>query len=388
MAQSVVIAGVGMVPFKKPGDSKAYHEMGAEAARLALADAGVDYTSVQQAYAGYVYGDSTVRPARALRRRHERRPHRQRQQQLLVRIDGPVPGATGRRVRHGRLRPGGRLRADAAGRAGRGVARPALRARQVQPGGRRPRRRDRDSPDVALLRRCRARVHGALRRPSRRLRQGARQGQPACLGQPARPVPQGRERRGCAGLAGDLARRADAADGLPADLRRRCGDRRLRGLRQEARPALGRAHQGPGHDHRPRRHLRQPLDDRLGRLRDGARRGQRGLCQVRRRPEDIDVCELHDCFAQNEVFTYEALGFCPEGGADQVRRRGRQHLRRPGRHQSLRRPAVQGPSPRRHRPRAVLRVDQPAARHGRRPARSRARGWRCSTTWGSAARRS
>ena len=32
-------------------------------------------------------------------------------------------------------------------------------------------------------------------------------------------------------------------------------------------------------------------------------------------PEDIDVCELHDCFAQNEVFTYEALGFCPEGGA-------------------------------------------------------------------------
>ena len=59
MAQSVVIAGVGMVPFKKPGDSKAYHEMGAEAARLALADAGVDYTSVQQAYAGYVYGDST-----------------------------------------------------------------------------------------------------------------------------------------------------------------------------------------------------------------------------------------------------------------------------------------------------------------------------------------
>jgi acetyl-CoA acetyltransferase len=32
-------------------------------------------------------------------------------------------------------------------------------------------------------------------------------------------------------------------------------------------------------------------------------------------PEDIEVCELHDCFAQNEVFTYEALGFCPEGGS-------------------------------------------------------------------------
>jgi len=33
-------------------------------------------------------------------------------------------------------------------------------------------------------------------------------------------------------------------------------------------------------------------------------------------PEDIDVCELHDCFAQNEVISYESLGFCPEGGAE------------------------------------------------------------------------
>jgi acetyl-CoA acetyltransferase len=32
-------------------------------------------------------------------------------------------------------------------------------------------------------------------------------------------------------------------------------------------------------------------------------------------PDDLDVVELHDCFAQNEVITYEALGLCPEGGA-------------------------------------------------------------------------
>jgi acetyl-CoA acetyltransferase len=32
-------------------------------------------------------------------------------------------------------------------------------------------------------------------------------------------------------------------------------------------------------------------------------------------PRDIDVCELHDCFAQNEVISYEALGFCAEGEA-------------------------------------------------------------------------
>ena len=33
-------------------------------------------------------------------------------------------------------------------------------------------------------------------------------------------------------------------------------------------------------------------------------------------PEDLDVVELHDCFAQNELITYEALGLCPEGGAE------------------------------------------------------------------------
>ncbi len=31
--------------------------------------------------------------------------------------------------------------------------------------------------------------------------------------------------------------------------------------------------------------------------------------------EDLDVVELHDCFAHNELITYEALGLCPEGGA-------------------------------------------------------------------------
>ncbi|MCM8595905.1 lipid-transfer protein [Accumulibacter sp.] len=32
-------------------------------------------------------------------------------------------------------------------------------------------------------------------------------------------------------------------------------------------------------------------------------------------PADLDVVELHDCFAQNEILTYEALGLCPEGGS-------------------------------------------------------------------------
>lgn len=59
MSRSVHVAGVGMIPFAKPGASAPYHEMGAEAGRLALADAGVDFDKVDQAYVGYVYGDST-----------------------------------------------------------------------------------------------------------------------------------------------------------------------------------------------------------------------------------------------------------------------------------------------------------------------------------------
>ena len=58
MNNKVVIAGVGMVPFKKPGQSDPYDIMGQNATRMALEDAGIGYGMVEQAYAGYVYGDS------------------------------------------------------------------------------------------------------------------------------------------------------------------------------------------------------------------------------------------------------------------------------------------------------------------------------------------
>ena len=34
------------------------------------------------------------------------------------------------------------------------------------------------------------------------------------------------------------------------------------------------------------------------------------------------MCELHDCFAQNELISYEALGFCDEGEAEAFVERG------------------------------------------------------------------
>ncbi|MBE1285705.1 MAG: lipid-transfer protein [Rhodobacteraceae bacterium] len=59
MSQNVIIAGVGMTKFAKPGANEPYPVMGAAAIRDALTDAGISYDAVQQAYAGYVYGDST-----------------------------------------------------------------------------------------------------------------------------------------------------------------------------------------------------------------------------------------------------------------------------------------------------------------------------------------
>ncbi|HWE47325.1 MAG TPA: lipid-transfer protein [Caulobacteraceae bacterium] len=55
-----VVSGVGMAHFAKPSQSVPYPQMAAYAVREALADAGLEYGAVQQAYVGYVYGDSTA----------------------------------------------------------------------------------------------------------------------------------------------------------------------------------------------------------------------------------------------------------------------------------------------------------------------------------------
>lgn len=58
MAKAKVI-GVHMVKFRKPGTQEPYEVMASKAIKGALEDAGIDYKEVQQAYASYVYGDST-----------------------------------------------------------------------------------------------------------------------------------------------------------------------------------------------------------------------------------------------------------------------------------------------------------------------------------------
>ena len=63
----VFVIGVGMTKFEKPGRRRNddgsvwdYPDMAREAGTAALSDAGVDYTDIEQAYVGYVFGESTA----------------------------------------------------------------------------------------------------------------------------------------------------------------------------------------------------------------------------------------------------------------------------------------------------------------------------------------
>jgi acetyl-CoA acyltransferase len=60
MANKTYVIGVGMTKFDKPGTKEGdYPDWAKEAGQKALADARVPYDTIEQAFAGYVYGDST-----------------------------------------------------------------------------------------------------------------------------------------------------------------------------------------------------------------------------------------------------------------------------------------------------------------------------------------
>ncbi|POM26008.1 Beta-ketoadipyl-CoA thiolase [Actinomadura rubteroloni] len=60
MSNRTFVVGVGMTKFEKPGSREwDYPDMARESGSKALADAGVSYDQIQQAYVGYVYGEST-----------------------------------------------------------------------------------------------------------------------------------------------------------------------------------------------------------------------------------------------------------------------------------------------------------------------------------------
>ena len=165
-----IVAGVGMVPFTKPGAGAQYDVMGADAVRAALADAGVDYAHVQQAYVGYVYGDSTCGPGRALRGR-ARPASRSSTSTTTARPARPRCSWRARRSRPARPTACSRSASSRCSRA-------RSRQRVDRPAERRSRASTRsatsvqgmsDAPLAAqILRRRRPRPHGALRHDAAR----------------------------------------------------------------------------------------------------------------------------------------------------------------------------------------------------------------------------
>jgi acetyl-CoA acyltransferase len=61
MSQRTFVIGVGMTKFDKPGTKEGdYPDWAKEAGEKALADAGIGYEEVEEAYVGYCYGESTA----------------------------------------------------------------------------------------------------------------------------------------------------------------------------------------------------------------------------------------------------------------------------------------------------------------------------------------
>ncbi len=317
MSEKVLVAGVGMIPFRKPGASPGYVEMGAEATRRALADAGIGYEQVQQAYVGYVYGDSTcgqtvlyevgltgipiinvnnncstgstalylARQAVALGDAQcvlalgfeqmragalssnwsDRAPTRERFMPILHRLTADVPdipqalrtfGGAGREYmqRHGtRMETFAAVRAKASRHAANN---PLALLRKVLS-------TEDVMADTVLWPGVMTRLMAC---PS------------TCGGAAALLVSEGFAKKH--GLRTDVQILAQTlttdtpASFDPPSMLNYVGTHMTRAAANKVYEKAG-----------------------VG-------------------PEDIDVCELHDCFAQNELITYEALGFCAEGDAE------------------------------------------------------------------------
>src|SRR5437870_3087911 len=52
------IAGVGMTPFVKPGQNESFDRMAEAAIRAAVRDAGIEFSLIEEATAGWAMGDS------------------------------------------------------------------------------------------------------------------------------------------------------------------------------------------------------------------------------------------------------------------------------------------------------------------------------------------
>lgn len=318
----VFVTGVGMIPFAKPGASAPYHVMAAEAARAALQDAGVDYSDIEQAYAGYVYGDSTC-GQKAL---------------YAVGMTGIPIVNVNNNCSTGSTALFLARQAIASGAADCVLV---LGFEQMSPGALGSVFADRPAPfdDFDAVT---DRLVGKPEIPlALRYFGGAGLAHMEKYGTPLEAFAQIRAKASRHAVNNPLAlfkKEVTAQDVLDAPMiwpgvmtrlmacPPTCGAAaavlvseefaRKRGLRSDVYIAAqamttDRASTFEAND------MMRLVGYEMSREAADKVYRQAGIG-----PEDLDVVELHDCFAHNELITYEALGLCPEGGADKFIREG------------------------------------------------------------------
>jgi acetyl-CoA acetyltransferase len=318
MRNKVRVAGVGMVPFRKPGHSDPWDVMAEQAIRAALDDAGIDYSHVQQAYAGYVYGDSTAGQSAIYRVGCTGVP--------IVNVNNNcATGSTALFLARQLIELGGASCVLAVG------------FEQMAPGALSHVFQDRKGPMEKHL----AVAEGA---------QGL---------EPAVPLAAqilgggGREYQERYGVADETfarvsvkARKHAAHNPFavfrdPVTVEEVLASPRLYGpltRLQACPPTCGAAAAILVSDHFARRHGldasvviegQSMTTDLPSSFEGGSMMRVIGYDMMRQAarevyeaagvgPEDVQVVELHDCFTSNELISYEALGLCPEGGAEKM----------------------------------------------------------------------
>lgn len=315
MTNSAIVAGVGMVPFRKPGESKAYYEMGADAAKLALADAGIDYSAVQQAFVGYVYGDSTSGQralyevgmtgipivnvnnncssgSTALYLARQAVETGIADCAIAVGFEQMQPGALGEVWTD---RPGALGRFNAT--ADELVGHPEIPLTLRFFGGAGQEYMQRYDAKLDLFAKVRAKASRHASANPLALFRKVVSAEDVLSSQVIWPGAMTRL-MACPPTCGGAAAVVVSEDFA-----------KKHGIRSDVR-IKGQAMTTDRTGTFDNRSMIDLVGSEMAR--DAA---ERLYAQTGVDPKDIDVCELHDCFAQNEVLTYEALGFCGEGEA-------------------------------------------------------------------------
>ena len=317
MSNKVIVAGVGMIPFAKPGASESYDVMGAQAAAKALENAGVSHADVQQAVVGYVYGDSTCGQAAVYRVGMSGIP--------IVNVNNNCSTGSSALFLARQLVESGM--ADCV---------LALGFEQMRPGALEQHWADRPSPFARFDEQLDILLKGEDAPMALKYFGGA-----------------GKEYMDTYGATPNLFAKVrakasrHAAHNPLALLRKEVTEEEVMasplvfpyvGMRRlmACPPTCGAAAailvsesfaKRRGLDTRVAIVAQAMTTDRAevlekpsliglvgaGMARDAA---QQVYAKAGIGPEDVDLVELHDCFAQNEVLSYEALGLCPTGGAE------------------------------------------------------------------------